>query len=402
MNLFPFRRDHGEKGDDGIDDVIEGERDEAMVDRGLRMQSKATNLLIFAAVIAVAGLALWRYYVAVYERHKEATEPARGAANAAPASLPPLKPPTFPEPRQEPTLPPLAQAGAQASVPANVANQPGIPAGTTGVAPVLTPAHQRMKQRLESPLAFKVAENRATDVSASSPATVPARLDTTQDGGERPARAGQQSRASGTRAYMLTDPTMTVTQGTKIPCNVVEALDTTLPGLVTCIQTEDVRGADGKVVLLERGTKWVGEQANGVAQGQRRVGIVWSRGETPNHVLVDVDSGGADWLGRPGIEGDVDSHFWDRFGAAILLSVVSDVGPYLAALRQDGGSNNTTIAFPNITGGAQQVMSDVLKTTLNVQPTLTAPQASQVMIHVARDLDFRDVYVLRERSTATR
>jgi type IV secretion system protein VirB10 len=182
----------------------------------------------------------------------------------------------------------------------------------------------------------------------------------------------------------------------------VEALDTTLPGLVTCIQAEDVRSADGKVVLLERGTKWVGQQANGVAQGQRRVGIVWSRGETPNHVLVDVDSGGADWLGRPGIAGDVDNHFWDRFGAAILLSVISDVGPYLTALHQGGGNNNTTIAFPNITGGAQQVMSDVLKSTLNIQPTLKAPQASQVVIHVAHDLDFHDVYALQERQPATK
>jgi type IV secretion system protein VirB10 len=210
------------------------------------------------------------------------------------------------------------------------------------------------------------------------------------------------ARAAGARAYMLPDPSMMITQGTRIPCNVIEALDTTLPGLVTCIQVEDVRSADRKVVLLERGTKWVGKQANGISQGQRRVGIVWSRGETPNHVLVDVDSGGADWLGRPGIAGDVDSHFWDRFGAAILLSVVSDVGPYLTALRQGGGSNNTTIAFPNITGGAQQVMTDVLKSTLNIQPTLTAPQASQVVIHVARDLDFRDVYALQERTSVAR
>jgi type IV secretion system protein VirB10 len=82
--------------------------------------------------------------------------------------------------------------------------------------------------------------------------------------------------------------------------------------------------------------------------------------------------------------------------------VISDVGPYLTALRQGGGNNNTTIAFPNITGGAQQVMSDVLKSTLNIPPTLTAPQASQVVIHVARDLDFRDVYALQERAPIAR
>jgi type IV secretion system protein VirB10 len=402
MNLFPFRQDRDDKDDTDADNVIEGERDVATVDRGLRMQSKATNLIIVASVVTLAGCALWRYYAAVYDRHKEAAEPPREAASPVVASLPPLKPPIFSEAKQEPALPPLVTSVGQAS---SSTGAPGSPVPSTGAAalpPPLTLAQQRTKQRLESPLFFKVTEAQGRAAGSEPAASIagpggeaPARSDV-------PARTTQQDRSAGTRAYMLADPSMMITQGTKIPCNVVEALDTTLPGLVTCIQAEDVRSADGRVVLLERGTRWVGQQANGVAQGQRRVGIVWSRGETPHHVLVDVDSGGADWLGRPGIAGDVDSHFWDRFGAAILLSVISDVGPYLTALRQGDGSNNTTVAFPSITGGAQQVMSDVLKSTLNIQPTLTAPQASQVVIHVARDLDFRDVYALRERPSVSR
>lgn len=399
MNLFPFRQDRSGKDDAVEDNIVDGERNAAVADHGLRLQNKATNLVIVASVVTVAGLALWRYYAAVYDRHKEATEPAREVVAAAP-SLPPLKPPTFADAKQEQMPPPLAPSAGQATAtvgPAVVTST--APAGP----PALTPAQQLIKRRLESPLFFKVAETQAARAVGADTAGSPTASGTgTPAGDDRPARVGQQARAAGARAYMLADPSMMITQGTKIPCNVVEALDTTLPGLVTCMQTENVRSADGRVVLLERGTRWVGQQANGVAQGQRRVGIVWSRGETPNHVLVDVDSGGGDWLGRPGIAGEVDSHFWDRFGAAILLSVISDAGPYLTALRQGGGSNNTTIAFPNITGGAQQVMSDVLESTMNIQPTLTAAQASQVVIHVARDLDFRDVYALQERTTVTR
>lgn len=394
MILFPFRQGHSDKEDAEADNVIEGERNAAMVDRGLRMQNKATNLVIVASVVTLAGVALWRYYAAVYDRHKGATEPIRESVSTVAASLPPLKPPIYPESKQETSLPPLASPGGPSSSPAGATVLSPVSAGAATAIPPMTPAQQRMRRRLESPLFFKVAGETAASPAGSAGAA--------PSGGDMPARAAPQVRNAGARAYMLADPSMMITQGTKIPCNVVEALDTTLPGLVTCLQIEDVRSADGKVVLLERGTRWVGQQANGVAQGQRRVGIVWSRGETPNHVLVDVDSGGADWLGRPGIGGDVDSHFWDRFGAAILLSVISDVGPYLTALRQGGGSNNKTIAFPNITGGAQQVMSDVLKSTLNIQPTLKAPQGSQVVIHVARDLDFRDVYALRERSASVK
>jgi type IV secretion system protein VirB10 len=403
MNFFPFKQDHGEKDDAEAENVIEGERDAAIAGRGLLLQGKAANMVIVAGVVTLAGVALWRYYAAVYDRHKEANEPARESVSKVVASLPPLKPPAYPEAKQEPSLPPLAQSTGLASISASAAGSPAVSTGSVTVQQPMTPGQQRMKQRLESPLFFKAAETQAARAAgADTGASIVGSAGGAPSGSDTLARVAQQARGASARAYMLADPSMMVTQGTKIPCNVVEALDTTLPGLVTCIQTEDVRSADGKVVLIERGTKWVGQQANGIAQGQRRVGIVWSRGETPNHVLVDVDSGGADWLGRPGIAGEVDSHFWDRFGAAILLSVISDVGPYLTALRQGGGNNNTTIAFPNITGGAQQVMSDVLKSTLNIQPTLTAPQASQVVIHVVRDLDFRDVYALRERPSTTR
>ncbi|MCS0585420.1 hypothetical protein NX784_27950 [Massilia pinisoli] len=403
MNIFPFGRRQRDKDDVEMDNVIEGERDDATVDRGMRAQNKAANLIIIVSVVAVAGLALWRYYAAVYNRHKEAAETPVEAAPPVPTSLPPLKAPAFAETRPEMTLSSLSPAAMPASVPVNVAGPALTPSGATAGTSPLTPAQQRMKQRLESPLSFKLPDTPQSNgglPNVASSAAGPA--GPIQTAGSGPANATPPSQAPASRAYMLADPGMMITRGTKIPCDVVEALDTTLPGPVTCIQTEDVRGADGKIILLERGTKWVGMQANGVAQGQRRVGIVWSRGETPNHVLVDVDSIGADWLGRPGITGDVDNHFWDRFGAAILLSVISDIGPYLTALHQGGGNNNTTIAFPNITGDAQQVMSDVLKTTLNIPPTLTAPQASQVVIHVARDLDFRDVYALQERPSTAR
>ncbi len=400
MNIFRFRMDRGDVEGADAGEIIEGERDAASMQRGLRVQGKVANLLIVAGVVGVAGLALWRYYAAVYDRHHAAAEPARDAVAAVPASLPPLKTPVFQEARPETPLPAMPTA-VQPGPPAGQSLPAGSPGAAVGPRPP-TPAEARLKQRLESPLAFRLADAQgartATGITGAA-AAEPAGADVS--GQQAPARPGHQLRGTGARAYMLADASMMVTQGTRIPCNVVEALDTTLPGLVTCIQAEDVRSADGRVVLLERGTKWVGEQANGIAQGQRRVGIVWARGETPNHVLVDVDSGGADSLGRPGIAGDVDNHFWDRFGAAILLSVIGDVGPYLTALRQGGGNNNTTIAFPNITGGAQQVMSDVLKSTLNIPPTLTAPEASRIIIHVARDLDFRDVYALRERPTAT-
>jgi len=104
-----------------------------------------------------------------------------------------------------------------------------------------------------------------------------------------------------------------------------------------------------------------------------------------------------DHLGRPGVSGEVDNHFWDRFGGAILISLIGDIGSFLSATQSGGAGNATAIAFPGTVNGAQTAMSDVLKSSLNIPPTLTKNQGAAISIYVARDLDFRDVYSLESK-----
>ena len=47
--------------------------------------------------------------------------------------------------------------------------------------------------------------------------------------------------------------------------------------MTTCVTAFDIFGADGKVVLLERGSKLVGETRGQVAQGMSRLFILWTR-----------------------------------------------------------------------------------------------------------------------------
>lgn len=393
-----FKPRHQEPDPDE-EDSIEGERELCSVNRGFTRQNKIINWIVACGACALAVLFLYKQYAGMYDKFQEEKAPPKDLTRTvATVGLPPL---TMPDPGLE-REPPTSAGSDRAPPP--LQQTAGTMAGTgavTGQPLLKTTAELVHERRLKREVSFKldgdvsvaaagVATGGHTGVGEAGAPTAQA----TANGVPHPARPNAPVSASfsASRAYMLPDPTLMMTRGKLIPCTVLPAIDTTLPGIVTCVTGEDATGADNKVSLMDRGTICTGKQGGGITQGQRRVGIVWQRCETPQHVMVPLDSGAADFLGRPGIPGQVDNHFWDRFGAAIALSLITDIGPYLIATRQSG-NNNTTVSFPPITG-PKDVMSEVLKSTVNIPPTITRPHAAQVLIYLAGDVDFRDVYQL--------
>src|SRR6516225_710155 len=183
-------------------------------------------------------------------------------------------------------------------------------------------------------------------------------------------------------------------KGAFIDCTLETAIDSTLPGMTTCVTAADVFGADGTVVLLERGSKLVGETRGQVQQGQARVFVVWSEARTPTGVIVPVDAPGTDELGRAGLTGDVERHFWERFGAAMLISVVN--GAVQAGVQAANHSGGAVVYAPTT---SQDVMTEVLRSTVNIAPTVIKHNGDRIQVLVARDLDFRSVYELRAPAT---
>jgi type IV secretion system protein VirB10 len=184
-------------------------------------------------------------------------------------------------------------------------------------------------------------------------------------------------------------------KGAFIDCTLETAIDSTLPGMTTCVMATDTFGADGQVVLLERGTKLIGETRGQVQLGSARVFVLWSEARTPAGVIVPLASPGADELGRSGLPGTVDNHFWQRFGAAMLVSVID--GAVESAVQSSRGGSGTVIVDPSATQG---VMTEVLKGTINIPPTVMKQQGDRIQVLVARDLDFRSVYELRSVAAA--
>ncbi len=100
--------------------------------------------------------------------------------------------------------------------------------------------------------------------------------------------------AAAVRATVLTTQRLLLPKGAFIDCTLETAIDSTLPGMTTCVTATDTFGVDGKVVLLERGTKLVGETRGQVQQGSARVFIIWTQARTPTGVVVPLESPGTD------------------------------------------------------------------------------------------------------------
>ena len=122
--------------------------------------------------------------------------------------------------------------------------------------------------------------------------------------------------------------------------------------------------------------------------------VLWTRARTPFGVVIPLASPGTDSLGRSGLEGEVDRHFFERFGAALLISVIDGV---IQAAASNGGDGDTVVINSSST---RDILTEVLRSTVSIPPTVKVPQGERIQIIAARDLDFRGVYELRtDRNT---
>ena len=196
------------------------------------------------------------------------------------------------------------------------------------------------------------------------------------------------------QAGLLGDRNLILPKGRTIDCALTVRVINEVAGMATCVLNSDVYSDNGRVVLLERGSEAVGEYAATMAQGQRRLFLLWTRVKTPMGVVINLNSPAADALGTSGLVGVVDNHWWDRLGAAFLLSLVQD-GIGLATATQAGGGGAQSLGIYQHSATTGNRMAElILQSTINIKPTLYKNQGDRGTIFVARDLDFSTVYEL--------
>ncbi len=402
MNLFRRlrgrqQRQDGAEAEEGeqrpevsLEGHVEGERGESVVQRPPPLQSRITNFLVMGVLGAVAlGLLGW-YYTRSLGRDAQTRAAAQSSAQdkaKGEMALPPLGRIDPPAPGLEALLgPPPVEPPAEIlealrrplhAAPRTAAGAAGGPAGKT-------PAELRLERRLAGP---------AFAGPGRGGAPPPAIVGSAPNGDL--AALLKPTVTEAVSARVLPTQQLLLPKGAFLDCTLETAIDSSLAGMTTCVLATDTFGADGSVVLLERGTKLVGETRGQVRAGSARIFVLWTEARTPTGVVVPLDSPGTDELGRAGLPGRVNRHFFERFGAAILVSVID--GAVQAAVQSHRSEGDSLTVNPS---ASSQVMTEVLKQTIGIPPTVVKPQGDRIQVLVARDLDFRSVYELKPVAVA--
>ncbi len=297
-----------------------------------------------------------------------------------PAGVPP-KPATSPAaPPPKPAVPPMldwgqnAAAGVTAGIPA-----PGTPAAVAAAA------------------AAAAAAANPTSVSSGAK-TVQAQAQA-QNAGKAATGTTQASAALlGDRSYLLA-------RGSWIPCILETQLVSTIAGNTSCVIPEDVYSDDGKVLLIEKGSRSQGSFANTLKVGENRIAVTWARIKTARGVVIDVDSPAADGVGTTGAGGYVDNHWMERVGGAILLSFIED-GLALAVADSQNRNQQSGVGevvqplvdecLPSeqLDRRNQQLVRENSRFDHQHRATLYKNRGDRIMIFVNRDLWFDSTYRL--------
>jgi len=383
------------------DAEVAGERSIANVTRGQSLQAKLNSFFAIAIIILMGGGFLFWYYsniISKQQRIEETKKKQQAQQMQGDTTLPKLGPVPFPSPGTP--SPPVQKPSGPVTVgdifgPPTVIPETTAPnnPGTNTAQPPKTPEQLAEERRLNGPVFAKSGSTATATATPQNPGSA-----STAQAGSNTALGDALKPTKTVAAHAQKLPTMTylIPKGAKGDCTLETAIDSQLPGLVTCVLAFDIYGANGKVVMLERGTTLTGETRSQVQQGQNRLFVLWAEARTPTGVVAQLDSPASDALGRSGVTGELDTHFWDRFGAAILISVVNGVTQAGASYASGAGTNGGTSINYN-PQGANSVMTEVLRNTINIPPTITVAQGERVQILFARDVDFRPVYALIDK-----
>ncbi|HHQ9522458.1 TPA: VirB10/TraB/TrbI family type IV secretion system protein [Yersinia enterocolitica] len=343
-----------------------------------KLKPRRQNRMLFVLVALLAGLIFAAWAMGWFYTNFLKTEPDTPESASLSSS----------------NAPPQRRSGMGAEVKPFAVDEPEAPTEFTG----MTTGDNRLPSL---PAAPSFNKTRALVGDGSAPA--PARTAALSRVNERAISTGEATTAAtvapeatkGGVTRIPFNPDLYVPENTYIPCTLQTRFVSDVAGRISCNISEDVYSANGHTLLIEKGTKAKGVYKTGTLKaGQSRMFIIWTELRTPDAkkiALVDTQVVGQ--LGEAGIDGWIDTHFWERFGNTMLLSSVSDL-----AAAATGGSpsrDRNTDYTENTRAAAAEMAKIALENSINIPPTIYKNQGDIIGMLVGEDIDFSSIYALR-------
>jgi type IV secretion system protein VirB10 len=289
--------------------------------------------------------------------------------------------------------------------PGNSASTPSTASTGQNAPPVLTPAQRKMGMALMvTPVVQDVStygaggSQKSDEKPHSLVADAQAQESGSGDRGEGSSRTrGSLSNLGGTsfapaKAYLAPAGTYLVKHSTYTRCALYTEIVTGHPGIIECRLTDPLYSSDGHTVIANAGDRLTGEQSVEMGQGQVSVFTTWNELETQSGVRARLDSLGAGPMGASGTDAWIDHHYMQRFGGAVMLSIIKDTLQAAANATQKSGSGSGGYTVNNSEENVESMASKTLDSTINIPDTGYILPGTVITVIVARDIDFSSVF----------
>lgn len=182
-------------------------------------------------------------------------------------------------------------------------------------------------------------------------------------------------------------------RGSVIPATLVSGINSDLPGRITAQVSQNVYDSStGRHLLIPQGTKLFGRYGSEVSFGQSRVLVIWTDIIFPNGSTLQIGGmAGTDSAGYGGFTDQVDNHYFQTFGSAVLVALIGAGTEMMIPQNRNGrGTANGTedAARRSFAETFAQMSEETVSRNLDVQPTLEIRPGYQFNVLVDQDIVF--------------
>ena len=208
------------------------------------------------------------------------------------------------------------------------------------------------------------------------------------------ANAGDTTGASDTLNATVRDPISPylITAGDFINCVSMGGENSDAPGMFVGRVTQNVYdSATGHYLLIPQGSKVIGVYDNAVSQGQTRIPTAITRIIFPDSESIDLGAmPAADQSGFAGLHDQVNTHWWAKFGNAVILGIAG-AGVQLSQGTNTGynGYNAQQIAAASLGQQFAELGAETARSGLTIPNTLVVRPGYRFTIQVTKDIVLR-------------